>query len=113
MVVWRKSPSELRLHAQEREVVRCDNEKTDALRPGAAGQIIVIVPRRRNILENPRMLQVLPFWLRHSDSAGADSREIVFDPNELIRLRIGRGTQQSRLHQTENCRGGANAERHG
>ena len=102
---------QLRLHAEQREVARRDDEQADTLRGRETGEIVVVEPRRRDVLEDARALEILPFRRRHADALRADAQEVVLDPHQLLGMGIRQRMEQCRVDDAEDRRGRSDAQR--
>ena len=102
--------AELRFHSEQREVVRRDDQQSDTLRPRETGEIVVVEPGRRDILEDTGPLEILPFRRRHADVLRAHAKQIVLDSYELFGVRKRQRVQQRGVDNTENGRRRADSE---
>ena len=111
MILRIEAASQLRFHSQNRKIIRGNNSQADASRLRQTGKVIVVVPGRRRVFENSRVLKVLPLGLRHSDVPGANPWKIILNADELLGVRIRQRMQQGRIDDAEDCGGGANPQR--
>ena len=102
-----------RLHPDHMEVVRRHDQQAHALGLRRAAQIVVVVPRRRDVFEDPRALEVLPLGLGHSHVPRAHSRKIVPDADQLLGPWIGQRMQEGGVHDAEDRGGRSDAHGHG
>jgi len=105
--------SELRADAEQREVVRRDEQQPHLFRPLGAREVVLVEPGRRHVLENAGVLQVLPLGLRDADVVRAHAREVVLHGDELLGVGEGERVEQRRVDDAEDGGRGADAERDG
>src|SRR5438876_7330086 len=110
MVLWIETASQSRLHAQQYKIIRRDNKQPHPRRSRRAGEIILVVLGRRNVVENSGTLKVLPLRLGKSYVLRAHPGEIILDAYELLRSWIRQRMQQRSIYHTENRRCGSDAQ---
>src|SRR5262249_8612153 len=106
-----KTPTQLRLHSQQFKIIWCNAHQANSRRLFRSREIIFVKPRRRNVLENSRTLQILPFGLRHSDIASADAGKIILNGYQLFGVWIRQRLQKRGINDSKDGRCGSNTER--
>src|SRR6202030_4134430 len=88
MILGMEGAAQLWLYAEERKIIRRDKKNADVRWLRSAGEIVFVEPRRRDIFKNSRVLQILPFGLRHSYIPCPGPGEVSHDAHKLLRLRV-------------------------
>src|SRR5689334_1842268 len=68
--------TDLRLHPQQFEIIWRNTKQPHPRRLFRCGKVILVKPRRRDVLENFRTLKIPPFGLGHPDVICASAGKI-------------------------------------